>query len=204
METKFQTSFIPKKPILTQTSTVARSRSTVSLFSLFSILLFIISLAGAGFVVFYQNYLTNTQTQYEQTLQANENQFNPTLIATLQRASDKINTASQLLASHLAVSQVLNIIAALTAQNITFTSFSYNAPADASSPALISMKGQADSFSDIAFQSDIFGSAINYGTNTKIETPVLSNLSLATNGDVNFTFTAGIDQSDILYSKFIQ
>jgi len=203
METKFQTSFIPKKPILAQTS-VVHSRSTISLFNMFSILIFILSLAGAGFVVAYQNYLNKTQRQYEQTLQANENQFNPTLIATLQRASNKINTANQLLSKHLAVSQVLAIIAALTAQNITFNSFSYNAPSAANGLATISMRGLASSFSDIAFQSDIFGSAIKYGTNTKVVTPVLSNLGLGQNGGVTFTFTAGIDPSDILYSKFIQ
>jgi hypothetical protein len=203
METKFQTSFIPKKPIIAQTS-VVRSGSTVSLLRMFSILVFILSFAGAGFVLLYQNFLNKTQVQYQQTLQANENQFNPTLISTLQRASDKINIANTLLSNHLAVSQVLNIIAALTAQNVVFQSFSYSAPSAPGSPALISMKGQASSFSDIAFQSDVFGSAINYGTNTKILTPVLSNLSLLQNGAVGFTFTAGIDPSDILYSKFIQ
>lgn len=203
METKFQTSFIPKKPILAQTS-VRRSGATISLFAMFAVLVFILSLAGAGFVVVYQSYLNRTQTEYEQTLQANENQFNPTLISTLQRASDKINTANGLLANHLAVSQILNIIAALTAQNITFTNFSYSAPTASGQPALISMRGEADSFSDIAFQSDVFGSAVNYGTNTKIITPILSNLTLGQNGGVAFTFTAGIDPSDILYSKFIQ
>ncbi len=203
METKFQTSFIPKKPILAQTS-VAHSGPGINLFTMFSVLVFILSLAGAGFVLVYQNYLNKTQAEYQQTLQANENQFNPTLIATLQRASDKINTANTLLSDHLAVSKVLNIIAALTAQNVTFSSLSYTAPATPGSPALISMRGTANSFSDIAFQSDVFGSAIDYGTNVKIVTPILSNLGLAQNGGVTFTFTAGINPSDILYNKFIQ
>jgi len=203
MDTKFQTSFIPKKPILAQAS-VVRSGSSISIFTMFSVLLFILSLAGAGFVVVYQNILTKSQTQYQQTLQANQNQFDPSLITLLQRASNKINTANSILSSHLAVSQVLNIIAALTAENIVFQSFQYSAPTAPGNPALISMRGQATSFSDIAFQSDIFGSAINYGTNTKVITPILSNLGLGPNGGVTFTFTAGINPSDILYSKFIQ
>ena len=202
METRFQTSFIPKKPILAQTPGV-RSGPGISLFTMFSVIIFILSLAGAGFVVVYQNSQQTKQTQYEQTLQANENQFNPALITHLQRASNKINVANGLLANHLEVSQILAIISALTAQNITFSSLSYTAPASGK-PALVSMKGQANSFSDIAFQSDVFGSAIKYGTNTKILTPVLSNLGLAQNGGVTFTFTAGIDPSDLLYSKFVQ
>jgi hypothetical protein len=202
METKFQTSFIPKKPILSQTT--VRTHRTISLFALFSILLFIISLAGAGFVIVWKNVLLKTQTQYEATLQANENQFNPALITTLSRASDKINVSQQLLASHLVVSQVFTIIGALTAQNISFSSLDYSAPTTPGGTAMIAMKGIGSSFSDIAFQSDVFGSAVQYGTNTKIVTPILSNLGLNQNGAVSFTFTAGINPSDILYSKSIQ
>jgi hypothetical protein len=170
---------------------------------MFSVLIFILSLAGAGFVVVWQGVLLKTQTQYEDTLKANENQFNPALITTLQRSSNKITIAQQLLGSHLAVSKIFTIISALTAQNVSFKSLQYTAPT-ATAPATISMGGEAESFSDIAFQSDVFGSAVQYGTNTKLVVPVLSNLGLTTDGNVTFTFTAGIQPGDILYSKSLQ
>jgi hypothetical protein len=177
------------------------------------VLFFVVSLAGAGFVIFYQNSLLSTQKSYQDTLAKNENQFNPTLIATLQRVNTKIDVSKQLIANHSAVSEIFGIIGALTAQNIQFNSLEYSAPvastpgsavgATADNLAQISMQGVGTSFSAIAFQSDVFGQSSEYGRNIVIKDPILSDLSLDANGNVEFTFTAGIDPADISYEKIL-
>ncbi|MEI6057531.1 MAG: hypothetical protein WCQ60_00985 [bacterium] len=209
METKFQTSFIPKRPIISTESTL-RVHHSVSIFMMVGVLFFIASLAGAGFVVFYKSSLESTQKSYKESLAKNINDFQPDLIDHLHRANVKIDDAKSLLASHAAVSQVFGIIGALTAENIKFKSLDYTAPTvgtagkSSSGLAQVSMQGIGTSFSAIAFQSDVFGKSINYGRNIIVKSPVLSNLSLDANGNVAFTFTAGLDPADYSYTKILK
>ena len=203
METKFQTSFIPKRPIVSEQTTHAGGPS-VSIFMLISVILFIVSLAGAGFVVFWQDHLTKQQKEYSDTLTANEQQFNPALIETLGKINTKIDLSKQLLASHLAVSEVFNIVAQLTAEHVRFDSLDFTAPKLPKDSVVITMKGEGVSFDDIAFQSDVFGKSVQYGTNKIIKNPILSDLGLNQNGNVSFTFTTNLDPNDILYTKVLQ
>jgi hypothetical protein len=67
----------------------------------------------------------------------------------------------------------------------------------------INMKGLANSYSSVAWQSDVFGRSDRYGTNKIIKDPVLSNLSVDEQGNVSFDFSANISESDISYSKIL-
>ncbi len=203
METKFQTSFIPKRPIVTEQSAHVGGPS-VSLFMLISVILFIVSLAGAGFVLFWKNHLAAQQIEFQNTLTANEQQFNPDLIEKLGKINTKIDLAKQLLTNHLAVSETFNIVAQLTAEHVRFDSLDFSAPKSPKDQIIITMKGEGVSFNDIAFQSDVFGKSVQYGTNKVIINPILSDLGLNTNGNVSFTFTTNLDPKDILYTKVLQ
>ena len=209
METKFQTSFIPKRPIISTDSTI-KSHSSVSLFMMIGVLFFIVSLAGAGFVVVYQNILNKTLADYQTTLAKNQDQFNPALIDTLKRVNTKIDSSKTLLSKHLAVAGIFDIIGGLTAENVKFKSLDFTAPtgngtgagqSDTSGFAQINMQGVGTSFSAIAFQSDVFGKSSQYGHGITLKNPVLSNLSLDATGNVSFSFTALINPKDILYTS---
>jgi len=204
METKFQTSFIPKRPITAgTTSRVHSSSGSGGLFSLFAIIVFIISVAGAIFSYIWMGVLVNTGKQYQATLTTNENEFNPALISTLDRASMKINFAKSLLANHLAPDAIFGIIGGLTAQDVSFSSLSYTAPTASNNYINLTMSGVGTSYSAIAFQSDVFGSSVQYGENISVKNPVLSGLGLNENGNVNFSFSAELDPSNIIYSKVL-
>jgi hypothetical protein len=204
METKFQTSFIPKKPITAgTTSRVQSSSGSGGLFNLFAIIVFIISLAGAVFAYIWMGVIVNTGKQYQATLQTNENEFNPALISTLDRASMKINFAKSLLANHLAPDAIFGIIGGLTAEDISFSSLSYTAPKASNNYINLTMSGVGTSYSAIAFQSDVFGSSVQYGENIAVKNPVLSGLGLNGNGNVSFSFSAELDPSNIVYSKIL-
>lgn len=204
METKFQTSFIPKKPMTPQNET-HHAPSGASVLMIIGVLLFVVSLAGAGFTFLAKSYLLNVQEGYKKDLADNEKRFNVPLIEELKKASTKIDLAKKLIANHIAVSEALNIIAGLTAEKVYFSSFEFNAP-DIGQPGgggnyKIKMQGVADSFNSIAFQSDVFGTSEKYGTNKVLKNPILSDLLVDEAGNVKFNFTADITPADVSYDK---
>ena len=218
METKFQTSFIPKKPLITNER--SSSTSGVSIFMFLAVIIFVISIAGAGFTIVWKNLLIKSQEQYKIDLSENEKRFNIKLIEELKKSNIKIDLAKKLLNNHLAVSETFDIISKLTIDGVVFKSLDFtssgvsldtsslintdtNQQTNASSIAKISMKGVANSFSSIAFQSDVFGSSAKYGTNKILKNPVLSDLSTDEAGNVSFSFTADLMPSDISYSKVL-
>lgn len=170
-----------------------------------AVVLFIGSIGAAGFVVAWQHYLIKAREEAKVVLAKNQQQFNPPLIETLKKADTKITLAKTLMSRHLAVSNIFEIIGRLTAENIRFTSLDFSAPVasgagGAKDGIKVTLRGVGTSFSAIAFQSSVFGRSSEYGTNKVIKNPILSDLTLESNGSVGFTFTAMINPDDILYS----
>ena len=203
MESKFQTSFIPKKPLIPQEG--IRVHSHTSVLMIFATIVFVASLAGAAFVFLGKNVLMKSQQNLKRDLVENEKRFNVPLIEELKTANTKIDLANQLLASHMAVSELFKIIGGLTTQEVRFSDFEFSAPETASvgKSFKFSMKGIANSFSTVAFQSDVFGSSEKYGTNKIIKNPILSDISVDPKGNILFNFSAEIDLDNISYAKSI-
>lgn len=212
METKFQTSFIPKKPILAQES-VHNSAST-SIFMVIGLLLFLASIGAAGLTFVGKAYLLKAQEQAKKDLTSAEKRFNLPLIESIKKANLKIDAATKLVKNHIAVSEVLKIVGGLTAEKVRFTSFDFsaggsdgvavgqeNSNGQSQSTYKIRMKGVTDTFNSVAWQSDVFGDSKKYGTNKVLKNPVLSDLSVDAAGNVTFNFSADISASDILYEK---
>ena len=214
METKFQTSFIPKKPLIVQES--VRIHSPTSIVMVIGVLIFLVSLGAAGFTFVAKAYLMKSQEQYKVNLANNEKRFNLPLIEDLKKANMKIDLANQLLKNHIAVSEALSVLAGLTAEKVRFSTFEFSTgssvdpasqTADQGSTQSsgqifkIKMKGIADTFNSVAWQSDVFGSSKKYGTNKVLKNPVLSDLTVDAQGDINFNFTADFAVSDISYAN---
>ncbi|HEY9583934.1 MAG TPA: hypothetical protein VJI66_03170 [Candidatus Paceibacterota bacterium] len=199
MDTKFQTSFIPKKPLLAD-QTPRKHRGGMSVFMFVSVMIFIFSIAGSVYSVFWKKVLLTSQDNYRVELKKAEERFNSSLIEELRRVNTKLDLTKSLLKNHLAVSEVFSIISGLTIEGVRFTSFDFSEPAD-SGVIKVSMRGVGNSFSAIAFQSDVFGQSEKYGTNKVVKNPVLSDLVLDQKGDVTFTFIASIEPSTISYEK---
>ncbi|MDB5259369.1 MAG: hypothetical protein JWO73_577 [Candidatus Taylorbacteria bacterium] len=202
METKFQTSFIPKKPL---TAPIISSRSGgVSIFMVLAVIIFIISLGGAGFAFAWKNHLEDAQKTSQKDLVDRRDKFNTFAIEQLKRLNTKIDTAKSVLGKHLAISDVFDIIARLTAENIQFLSLDIQVPQVDKDPLKISMHGVGTSFKAIAFQSDVFSQSTQYGRNRLLKDPVLSDLSADLLGNVYFTFTATLNTSEFAYDKTLQ
>lgn len=203
METKFQTSFIPKKPLVTDQKISSSRGAGTSIFMFVAIIIFVVSIAGAVFSILWKNVLVKSQENYKVQLAESEKRFNVSLIEELKKANTKIDLSKQLLKNHLAVSELFSIISKLTIEGVRFNSFEFTAPSKDSDGIKISMRGVGNSFSAIAFQSDVFGQSQKYGTNKILKNPVLSDLSLDQTGNVGFTFSTQINPGDVLYEKVL-
>ncbi|MDD5165221.1 MAG: hypothetical protein PHG25_01640 [Candidatus Pacebacteria bacterium] len=207
METRFQTSFIPKKPTASAiggVSSAPHPKHGASIFMTIATILFVASIAAAGSVYAYKQYLINDQVTQKEQLATREKAFNTDLIEKLKTQDVKINLARTLLNNHLALSQIFDIIGRLTIENVRFMSLDLTAPATNSSDGIkISLQGYGTSLSAVAFQSDVLGKLDDYGLRKVVKNPAISNPALNTSGAVSFGFSAVIDPSTLSYEKLV-
>ena len=205
MEPKFQTSFIPKKPssggVPTGMTRPSSSGRGTSFFMIIGVIAFLISLGGVGGAYAWRQYLTNQQSQYKKDLADREQQFNIDLIQQLKLENVKIDLAKQLLANHIAMSQVFAVIQKLTIQSVRFLSFDVTSPKTKGDKVTLSLNGYGKSLAAVAFQSDVLSHLEQYGLRNVVKNPILSNPSLDAQGTVSFGFTGSLDPSYLSYTK---
>lgn len=202
MDTKFQTSFIPKKPLVTHEKTHSGVGSSV--FMTLATLIFIASIAGAGFTFVWKGVLNKAQEDYKIKLDESKKRFKPSLIEDLKKINTKIDLSKGLLTNHLEVAAIFDIISKLTIQGVRFSSYEFLAPIKEGEGIKLTMKGKANSFSSVAYQAEVFGKSDKFGSNKVLKNPVLSDLSVDDKGSVSFVFTTIINPSDILYEKILK
>lgn len=192
METRFQTSFIPKQPV---TAEAPRHTSASSLFFLFTFILFMASLAGAGGVFIWQEIVSKNIEEGKAQLTLNKNAFDPNTISQLTRLNNRINAAEELLKKHKSVSTLFLVLGNATLKNVRFTDFSYVGADDKIS---LSMRGQAISYETVALQAKEF---TNPNLKNVFRSPLFGDLTLDTQGNVSFSFSANIDPLLVDYYK---
>lgn len=205
METKFQTSFIPKKPIASiPNQALGAHHAGASLFMIFAVILFIASLGGIGGVYAWKQILLKQQASQKQELVDREKQFNVDLIEHLKQVNIKIDLGKQILARHLAVSQIFGIISQMTIESVRFMSMTLSAPVDPGKDIELTMSGYGANLPSVAFQSDVLSQLERYGLRKIVKNPILANPNLDPTGStVSFNFTASIDPTALSYEKAV-
>jgi uncharacterized membrane protein YgcG len=192
METKFQTSFIPKQPV---TSEAPHHASTASLFFLFAFILFMASLACAGGVFIYGQIIQKNITEGTSQLTLNKNAFDPNTINQITRLNDRINAADYLLKHHKSVSTLFLVLSNATLKNVRFSDFNY---AGVDDKITLAMRGQALSYETVALQAKEF---TNPNLKNVFRSPLFGDLTLDTTGNVSFSFNTSIDPLLVDYYK---
>jgi hypothetical protein len=210
METKFQTSFIPKRPLVSVGGAAAgagfapnRPRRTGSAFFNASVLLFIVSLGLAGGMYAWKSVTLANQDDLKLQLAERQKQFNPDLIAELKGINVKIDAAKQLITRHLAISNVFDVISKMTIEKVRFNSLDLTGPNTQSNDIKISMNGYGIDLSAVAFQSDVLGELEQFGLRNIVKNPILSNPVLEATGAVSFGFSASIDPTTLSYENSV-
>jgi len=201
MDTKFQTSFIPKKPIVQE----EKIHSKVSLFLLISLIVFLVALGLAGYVYLEKNLLIKNIASEQSTIETNKNGLtaDSVTVESIVALNSRIEVAKSLLANHVDVSPVFSFLNQRTLTNVRFRNFSFsNAGKDSSgqTKVVVQMSGQARDFATVASQADEFGKP-EY-TNI-VKEPKVSDFSLAQDGSVTFSFSAVILPDFVSYTKNI-
>lgn len=208
METKFQTSFIPKKPLMPAGSFGASAiqpprRRKSSLFMTIATLTFIASLAVAGGSYFWKLELLRLQEGYKTQLAEEEKRFNTNQIEELKRQDVKITIARQLLDNHVAASQIFGIIGLLTIEKVRFSSMDLTTGGNVSEDIKVNLKGYGTNLKAVAWQSDVLGKLGQYGLRNIVKNPILSDPSPEAVGSVSFGFSATVDPRSLSYRKSI-
>ncbi len=193
---QFQTSFIPKKPLVTENPGTP-TREPVSIFLILSILVFLCAVGSVAGVYVWEKTVRAQQESYKQVLAENRKSFGEEQLELFQRLNTKINLAQDYLKNHLTPRALFNILSAVTLENIRYTGFNFTPPEKKGDPILITMSGQGASFQAVAYQSDVLGRQAG------IKNPILADFAVDDKGFVSFSFAGQIDSSDILYrSRF--
>jgi hypothetical protein len=197
MDKEFQTSFVPKKKIVEREKKESHS-SVVGVANLFALIVFIASILGAGGTYLYRSSLQNTVEGYQSSLALAKAAFEPTLITTLQSLDKRMNAATNILNSHVAVSPIFALLGDLTLPTVRYSDFSYEFNKDNADLVDIKISGQAKGYNYIALQSDLFGQ------NKFIKNPIFSNFTLDQLGNIDFNLTFSVNKSLVLYEAFLE
>jgi|SRR3989338_1653816 len=185
-------SFIPKKSF-TQGASVPR-RSFGLFLSLGVFLMVISGLAFAG-AYFYKDYLSKQSVELSVSLNRARDAFDPNLISALVETSRKIDYAKTLVRGHQSLTGLFALINESTLKTVRFNSFDYSVAKDAG--PVLTMKGEAPSYADLAVQAEQFEK------NKNIKSVHFSGLGLGPKGDVQFTVKMIVDSTFIAYSPEI-
>jgi hypothetical protein len=203
METKYQTSFIPKKPIA-PTGPVRSSRGGgIGLFTLISVIIFLISLGLGGYVYLEKNYLINKISVDQTTIEDQKGGLvdDATTIESLIELNSRIKVAKELLDKHISVSPIFNFLQQTTLKSVRFKNFTFtSAGKDVTGASRVSvlMSGIARDWETVASQADEFGK-VEY--RKVITEPKISNLTLNADGSITFSFSAYVTPSFLVYGS---
>jgi len=195
MEPNFQTSFIPKKPMLNEE--VRHSSRSVSLLALIAFFIFFTMLIATGGLYLYKGALAKGIEKMKGELAAAKNRFEPSRIENLQKLDERLRVADQVLSRHIAASPIFKALGEITMKSVRYTQFAY-ALDDKSSRINVKLEGLATGYRAIALQSDLFAK------NKNLIDPVFSNLSLDDRGNVTFALEFSVDPSFVSYREVLK
>lgn len=192
MEQNFETSFIPKKPVVAERSRPTRSVGLLSITAIF--ILFTVLLVSGGFY-FYKVVMEKRVVKMENDLNLAKNRFEPAKIAELRTLGRRLSAGTEVLAKHITIAPVFDVLEAITMKTVRYTKFDYKLSDDPTAGVKIELKGQAIGYRSIALQSDLFAE------NKNLIDPVFSNLALDDKGNVLFDLSFVVDRGFVDYKQ---
>ncbi len=194
MEPKFQTSFIPKKPIVATSGTSVSVIHETNVFAVIATVVFIVTIATSGGLFAYKSSLTNQIAAADKKILEARAALQPETIRDLVDSNSRIVSSKSLLEKHVVVSKLLKLLETLTLKKMRFTTFTYTY---ANGVPKVSMTGEVQTYNALAQQQDIFSK------NEFIKNPQFSNFNLSDNGYIAVAFSATIDPMLVSYKKAI-
>jgi len=190
-QTKFTTSFIPKKPIQTSAKGGKLNKKGMGIFSLLTVVIFIATIVAAGGVFFYEITLSATKESQVANLQKVSKSFDTEFISQATRLNDRLLGVKGLLNDHTSPSQIFSLFEEYTLKTVRFSNLNYSLVDDGT--IRVSASGVASGFQSIVLQSD------EYGKSGFLRDVIFSGLQPNESGTINFSFESTLDPQLILY-----
>jgi H2-forming N5,N10-methylenetetrahydromethanopterin dehydrogenase-like enzyme len=190
MEPKFQTSFIPKKPIGSSQGLGISVIRGNNILSVIATVVFIVTVLTAGSLFFYKNILINQVSVADKSVIDTQIVLGTDTILKLVDLDTRIKSARILLEKHAVVSKVLLLMEGLVLKKMRFNEFSYK---NLDNKPSVSVSGEIQTYNALAGQQEAFLS------NPSVKNPEFSNFNLADNGYIVVKFSADIDPNLISY-----
>lgn len=195
MDQNFQTSFIPKKPIIEERVTSSQS---ISIFLILAILVLFIVLLGTGGLYFYNLHIQSNIADAKKSLSLAQDSFEQSKISELQLLDKRLNAATEVLDGHVTTVPIFTELQKITMNSVNFTKFGYELGTAQSPNIDVKMSGIAAGYRSLALQSDLFGNDPNF-----ID-PVFSNFTLDTSGNVLFDVDFSVKPTFVNYKQALQ
>jgi hypothetical protein len=190
-ETKYTTSFIPKKPVSMPKADMVR-RSGPGLITTISFFIFLLSLLGVVLVYGWTYQLNTNITKQISDLKAYKDSFDENTIKEATILNDKIIAVNDILNNHKAPSNLFDVLERTILETVKLNTLSYQSTEDGS--INISGSGLARGFESVVLQSDEFGLTRNF------KDVIFSGVQTSDRG-VSFSMTASLDPQIVLYRK---
>lgn len=196
MDPKMQSSFIPKTPISVDRG--SHTSSSVNLFFLISVLVFIFSLAVGAFFFFYN---ANQQKQIDalsaSLIASGKKDFSDTDVNAWTELDKRTQAASELLQRHYAVSSLFRLLQELTVKNVRFTRFDFTVKDDGveKTSLALGLSGEGRSYNAVSYQSDVMKAS------ESLEDALFSNIRLDEKGSILFSMKASVDPALTSYKN---
>lgn len=195
MENSFQTSFIPKKPIIDNGMSSRKDRTT-SISMVVSVFILIAVISATVGLFLYKSYLEKNKEQLSSNLVKVRDSFDSNTIAELEMYDKKSTTSKNILESHIVLSPLFELINSLTISSIQYTKFEHSTD---SGVFIVKMSGVARDYKSIALQADVFNSE----KGKMFKDLIFSNLTRDKGDYVSFNVEFTVDPALLSYSNNI-
>lgn len=194
MEQNFQTSFIPKKPMVKEHTSAPRPIGFLTIIAMFVLLTVLVVTGG---LYFYKGLSARNITKMQSDLEVAKNRFEPSKITELQVLDNRLTASEEILSQHAAISPIFESLSAITMKSVRYTKFTYDFVSTPAPKVNVKMSGITAGYSNLALQSDLFA------RNKNFIDPVFSNLTLNDAGNVVFDLDFSVDPSFINYKSML-
>ncbi len=195
MEPTFQTTFIPKKPLVETSNN--QQNGGVSILVLLATILLVVSVALAGGMYVYRSTVDAKVIDMQKQLEQSSVSFDADLAFTIEDTNRRLSVAQEILGNHVSFSPLLVTLGESTLKTIRYTKFNAEQTVGAGALVTIKISGVAKSYDAIALQSDMFAK------NRFIRDPIFSNLVPTIDGNIGFDLSFTVDPSYMKYSNHI-
>lgn len=194
MENEFRTTFIPKKPIVPQSSQGSAPVSKpVGILFVVSVIIFVMSLAIAGGMYGYKAYLQKEVADLSNSLNLVQKNLDPNTIKEFTVMDKRLRNSETLLNQHVITSPLFHVLGVTTLPTIRYTKMdmSFNEAGNLS----VTMSGESDGYRSIALQSQALAQ------NANLSDTIFSNFTVTPKGRVSFDVAFTIPKTDLSFAK---